>query len=446
MSWTNPWAWLGLATLAVPVLIHLMTRHRARVQPFPTLRFVEASRRVPIRPAQPRDAWLMLLRVCILAVAVAALAGPRLESDARADAAARTLSRVIVIDTSASMQRPTPAGERAIDAARREAERFADDAAAVVRLESAAPAGLLEGAAAWLRTQPGMREIVVVSDFQAGAVGAADLAAVPNEIGVAFHRIDTAPHTSPLEWNVGGVAVARFAFEDGATEVEWKASSAGAAETGVVQLAGPSERDRAEAALDAALAMAAPIARRAHRAGDDVGFVATEASDRAITIVYPGYEGRAALLAAAEPLNATWMSDVVVRVASAAPIAAAAGSRASTERDRDPLPFTDAGRVAVDGRDRLLVFAAVDAGTLADAALLSAILESRDAAPPITELEPRRVPDDTLAAWQRPAAAIGTDHASDDASDARWLWLVVLLLLGLETWARRDRRSRGDEA
>ena len=40
----QPWAWAGLLALGLPVLIHLLGRVRARLLPFPTLRFVVSSR------------------------------------------------------------------------------------------------------------------------------------------------------------------------------------------------------------------------------------------------------------------------------------------------------------------------------------------------------------------------------------------------------------------
>ena len=48
MIFQHPIAWLGLAAIAVPILVHLLGRRRARRVKFPTLRFVPAS---PLRPS-----------------------------------------------------------------------------------------------------------------------------------------------------------------------------------------------------------------------------------------------------------------------------------------------------------------------------------------------------------------------------------------------------------
>ncbi|HYW49375.1 MAG TPA: BatA domain-containing protein, partial [Gemmatimonadaceae bacterium] len=102
MIWRNPWAWTGLLLLALPVLIHLLSRAPADVRPFPSLRFVDPSRLSPRRRTRPRDVLLLLVRLGILVAAVAALAGPVFLT-ARRTATPRVV-RAIVLDTSASMQ------------------------------------------------------------------------------------------------------------------------------------------------------------------------------------------------------------------------------------------------------------------------------------------------------------------------------------------------------
>ena len=44
LYWLNPLALAGLAAAALPVIIHLLKRHRATRVPFPTLRFMTDSR------------------------------------------------------------------------------------------------------------------------------------------------------------------------------------------------------------------------------------------------------------------------------------------------------------------------------------------------------------------------------------------------------------------
>jgi hypothetical protein len=57
-------------------------------------------------------------------------------------------------------------------------------------------------------------------------------------------------------------------------------------------------------------------------------------------------------------------------------------------------------------------------------------------------MEPTTVPDDALRSWQRePDAGATSQVSTDGASDGRWLWIVALVLLGVETWLRRARRE-----
>src|SRR5262245_39222827 len=98
MIWRNPWAWLGLTTLALPVLIHLLGRGHARVQPFPSLRFLERSKLLPTRRTRLHDVALLAVRVGILAAAVAALAQPFLRTGNRGATSTTVLARAILID------------------------------------------------------------------------------------------------------------------------------------------------------------------------------------------------------------------------------------------------------------------------------------------------------------------------------------------------------------
>ena len=44
MTWLQPWAWLGAATILLPILIHLLGRGQSRTHRFPSLRFIDAAR------------------------------------------------------------------------------------------------------------------------------------------------------------------------------------------------------------------------------------------------------------------------------------------------------------------------------------------------------------------------------------------------------------------
>src|SRR5215831_414296 len=103
MIWQNPWAWLGLAAIAVPILVHLLARRQAVRVLFPTLRFLPVSPITAVRRHRLTDLPLLAVRIGVLAAAVAALAQPYVATASRTDRAGAQLARAIVIDTSASM-------------------------------------------------------------------------------------------------------------------------------------------------------------------------------------------------------------------------------------------------------------------------------------------------------------------------------------------------------
>ena len=104
IAWLNPGAWVGLAVLAGPVLVHLLLRHRAARILFPSLRFVRASRTAAVRLRPPSDLLLLALRLATLGLAVVALAQPLLLAPARVAAWNARLARAVVVDVSDSMK------------------------------------------------------------------------------------------------------------------------------------------------------------------------------------------------------------------------------------------------------------------------------------------------------------------------------------------------------
>ncbi|HMF94658.1 MAG TPA: BatA domain-containing protein [Vicinamibacterales bacterium] len=104
MAFLTPAFFLGLAAIAIPVLVHLIQRERKRVIEFPSLMFV---RRIPyqsVRRRRIRHWALLLLRAAAIALIVAAFARPFMRQGAVAAAAvggAREI--VILLDDSASM-------------------------------------------------------------------------------------------------------------------------------------------------------------------------------------------------------------------------------------------------------------------------------------------------------------------------------------------------------
>src|SRR5690242_2572605 len=104
MSFLTPLFFAGLATLAIPVLVHLIQRERKRVIEFPSLMFV---RRIPyqsVRRRRIRHWALLLLRAAAIALIVLAFARPFWPQSATAAAATAGAREIVVLlDQSASM-------------------------------------------------------------------------------------------------------------------------------------------------------------------------------------------------------------------------------------------------------------------------------------------------------------------------------------------------------
>src|SRR5918993_3223253 len=103
MSFLAPLFFVGLAALAIPVVIHLIQRERKHVVAFPSLMFV---RRIPYQSVKRRRIrhWsLLLLRLAALALIVAAFARPFLRGTTLAASAEGARDVVVLLDRSYSM-------------------------------------------------------------------------------------------------------------------------------------------------------------------------------------------------------------------------------------------------------------------------------------------------------------------------------------------------------
>lgn len=78
MSLLNPALIFGLACAAIPIVLHLMMRAKPKKLLFPALRLIQKRRRQNVRRIRLRHLWLLLLRVFVLAILVAALMRPSL--------------------------------------------------------------------------------------------------------------------------------------------------------------------------------------------------------------------------------------------------------------------------------------------------------------------------------------------------------------------------------
>lgn len=407
MIWTNPWAWLGLVSLALPVLIHLLGRGRAKVVPFPTLRFLTASKLLPTRRTRIHDAALLLVRLGILLAAVAALARPVWLTATRKRVVADAIAQAVIVERGVTRDSST------------------SGATSTLVVESPNPAREIRGAVDWLERQPGRRELVIHARFRRGLVDSVDLAAVPASIGI---RLIAAPlpdsSVATTAFVNGGTSSAQTRITDSSTAVVWTTSAADAPDIATILVA-PQDRARADAAMRAALSVGVPLPLDERRP---------------VTVAYPG----AASINSA-PIDSAWMIALVARLradstliaaTSRLAIAATDTSGLVAARDSTRRPVVTAKRAG----NQLLFVAAFDPGSVASAALLSAIARARSIPASLADIVTAPIPAATLATWQRPSAVDDSARALGDESDGRWLWTIALLLLGIETLMRRIRR------
>ncbi len=103
MAFLAPLFFLGVAALAVPVIIHMIQRERKEVLEFPSLMFI---RKIPFhsfRRQRIRHWFLLLLRCAAVALLLAAFARPFFRSPALAAVSSGAREVVVMLDRSYSM-------------------------------------------------------------------------------------------------------------------------------------------------------------------------------------------------------------------------------------------------------------------------------------------------------------------------------------------------------
>ncbi len=103
MSFLTPLFLVGLAGLAIPVILHLIQKERKNVVQFPSLMFL---RRIPyqsVRRRRIRHWFLLFMRLAALALIVLAFARPFLRRSEIAAGASGAREVVILLDRSYSM-------------------------------------------------------------------------------------------------------------------------------------------------------------------------------------------------------------------------------------------------------------------------------------------------------------------------------------------------------
>jgi predicted nucleic acid-binding protein len=457
MIWRNPLAWAALPLLLLPLVIHLLTRRRAGVLRFPTLRFLADLPPLQSRRSRPSHLLILAVRVAALLLAIAALAQPLLMTGDRSRRSDEYLSRVIVVDTSFSMSRLSPDGRRAMDVALERAEMLRREASAALVVGSAAPALELSAAAEWLGLQRGRKELVLLSDFQLGTIDSTALGRIADNVALEMVVLPLAADSTTLVRSVRfpeSEARGEARIVAAASEVRWRSTAIAAPGPkrpgigyGAPLLLGSAEDEgAAHAALAAALTLG--VARPADRLND-------------IAVVLAGYPGREDLLRGARALSEPWMGEVVARVrrdglpgspepTPASDMRPAQGGSAMTGARFAPLTDAAAEGVAayaaaaeIGATTRLVVFTDARAGTLDLARLTAALVKAASAAPPASELDPGVADSAQIAALARGAATTAArgDGLSPTESDGRWFWLPVLLLLLMEGWLRAGTRA-----
>jgi hypothetical protein len=409
MIWFHPWALLGILGVGLPVVIHLFGRGHADARRFPSLRFIEASRLMPTRRTRIHDAWLLLIRCAIIALAASALAHPLVMTARRWTSLDRGRARAIIVDTSFSMKTPAVGGRAAVSIARDSAKRLVSRAQSSVVVESNDPGEAITDVSQWIARQQREGEIVILSDFQSGSLDRADLNEVPKETGLVFARIGAPTDSlSTVLENGRGISGTRRRSEAGLL-LQWSSAREPTADwRWIVLLA--SARDSGLLAATRSAAATVPV-----RLPID--------TTRMVTVVFPGGE-----LAAGTSLHSpsrTWMADLLV------------------ELHADSIGIQRFGEAS---NGQLVLFVSAAPGSIESARLVADVRRSSSIAPAVSELESNTLPDDTLRAWSRPPTA-GEPSAQhrpmndEGPSDARWFWIGAVILLVIEMLARRTRQT-----
>lgn len=440
IGWQNPSALWGLLLVAGPIAVHLLRRQRAARVLFPSLRFVQASQSAAVRLRPPTDLILMLVRAAVVALAVTATAGPIVVTAARMARWSENLARVVIVDASDSMR---GAGIAAASSEAAFAER--KSATYAERVDARDLVGALRPAASWLATTPPSRkEIVVISDFQRGAIEPAGvrkaLADIDSAIGLRFVAV--------------GAPVERVSFEGGST--------LGTATTPGRSLAIELSRDATASVLTAQsthgsgglrLIVADEDRTAATRLLDAVARAGTPAGSTTEPIAIR-FSGAVDDLTNVEPIRSTWMLDVVARLGRSAmltPLVRDSGSAAAVSaalpwvavlRRDDGRPVVGAARV----HNELIVDVAASADTFFAAAVVRETLSARQSSARYAEQEIARVDPKVLSSLERSSGAVSDDAwRYADGTDARWCWLAAIALLAVEQRLRVERERAGRE-
>jgi hypothetical protein len=426
--WLNAPVLFALAALAAPVLIHILVQRRAEQLPFPTLRFLRPTRLAAIRRHVLVDAALLAVRAAILALAVAALAGPLLLTAVRRQTWERRVARAVVTETAAD-------GQPGAD----------DRAFRLQRFTGPSLRDAVRRATAWLeQTPPARRELVIASPLAIGSLDAADVALIPASIGIRFERQGALPQTRtvPAGRLIGvepGVLAREVTFAGALTTVRDMPTSEAA--TWPIEV---THAPDAKAAVDAAKSVV--LGQR----------VRASPPDRRVRLVIGADAARGPAVENATPVAEPWMADAAARIVRDSELQTAASHIENGLADDrfsnapwQTLASAADGRPLLVAADRLVVSAAA-ATDIVTPLLMRAIANGVAPAADLQSAEVLPIADRQLQEWSRPASIPAAPNAevlrrSDSDDDRRWFWIAALGLIALETWMRRARMSVSDQ-
>ena len=149
MNFLHLWPiYVGAAAIALPVLVHWLTRPRPAKLPFSTLRFIRESVQQRRAAQRLRDFLVLALRTVAIALLAFALARPLFgERSSSTGASVGDLARVVVVDVSQSMAAGTH-GVEAFERARSKAAEYLNYQSGLrvnLILAGASPRAVFEG-------------------------------------------------------------------------------------------------------------------------------------------------------------------------------------------------------------------------------------------------------------------------------------------------------------
>ena len=112
MTFLNPFALLGLAAAAIPILLHFFNLRKLRTIEFSTLSFLKELQRTKIRRLKLRQLLLLFLRTLLVVLIVLAFSRPTLKGSLPGSIAQQAkTTAVIILDDSQSMTADDEQGE-----------------------------------------------------------------------------------------------------------------------------------------------------------------------------------------------------------------------------------------------------------------------------------------------------------------------------------------------